>query len=51
MVQVTHKLKKGYGRFAYSECGKGLHLTGGRGTPDWKDVTCKHCLKHKEKNK
>ncbi len=45
---VTHKLKNQSknGRFAFTECGKALHLTGGYAVDDWDDVECKNCLKH-----
>ena len=44
---TIHKLRNENGAFAFSECGKALHITGGQATRDWKDVTCKRCLKKK----
>jgi len=47
---VTHKLRDNSNEICgFSECGKALHLTGGSGSVNWKDVDCKHCLKHRGK--
>lgn len=43
---VTHKLKNKNGAFAFSECGRALHIVGGDAVDDWDNVTCKNCLKH-----
>lgn len=45
---VTHKLRTENNGFAFSKCGKALHIVGGDAADDWEDVTCKICLKHCE---
>jgi len=44
---AIHKLKNQNKDFAFSECGKALHLIGGQATKFWEDTTCKNCLKHR----
>ena len=43
---VIHKLKNRNGAFAFSECGRALHIVGGDAVDDWENVSCKNCLKH-----
>jgi len=51
MGKVMHKIGTYNKPFAFSMCGKALHLTGGKGSKHWEIVDCKHCLKHKDKRK
>lgn len=50
---VIHKLanhSKSKGKqFAFSECGKALHIVGGDACSDWDGVTCKNCLRYQDK--
>lgn len=43
---VTHKLRTLNRSFAFSECGRSLHIVGGESVDDWENVECKQCLKH-----
>lgn len=45
-MTVKHKLKNQNGGFAFSECGKALHIVGGEACESWEYVTCKNCLTH-----
>ena len=45
---VTHKLRSGGGAFAWSECGRALHIVGGQAVTNWDVVDCKQCLKKKD---
>ena len=46
----THKLGTKNGAFAFSLCGRALHLFGGLASMDWDEVDCKRCL-NRRKNK
>lgn len=43
---VIHKLTRtSNALFGLTECQRTLYITGGEGSKEWKDVTCKNCLK------
>ena len=43
---AVHKIRKQDKSFAFSECGKALHLVGGTAVKEWENTTCKNCLNH-----
>ncbi len=41
----VHMLGTNNDPFMFTKCGVALHIKGGVTSPDWKEVTCKKCLK------